>query len=141
MTEDTAENLAADESRMLKSPALRWVAVIFGWIMVCLGAVGALLPLFPTTVFLLIGMWAFSISSPRFRNWLLEHRWLGPVLRAWHQHRAIPRIAKILSVTTMAGSVTVLALVAAWIVPVVAAGVSAPVALFIVSRPTAENFI
>ena len=139
MTEDPAENLPAQESRTLKSPALRWAALVFGWIMVCLGTLGVLLPLFPTTVFLLIGLWAFSISSPRFRRWLLEHRWLGPVLHAWHQHRAIPRFAKILCVTSMAGSVTVLALFAAWIVPVIAAGVSAPVALFIVSRPTAEN--
>lgn len=129
------------ERRILRSPVLRCAAMVFGWLMVGIGLLGVFVPLFPTTVFLLIALWAFSISSPRFRHWLFEHRWFGPPLRAWVTHRAIPKYAKVLSVASMVGSVIVIALFAAvsWVVPALAAAVSAPVALFIVSRPSAEN--
>lgn len=129
------------EHRILRSPALRYAAMAFGWLMVGIGLVGVFVPLFPTTVFILIALWAFSISSPRFRHWLFEHRWFGPPLRAWVTHRAIPKYAKVLSVASMALSVIVIALFAAvsWVVPALAAAISAPVALFIVSRPSVEN--
>lgn len=129
------------EHRILRSPSLRYAAMGFGWLMVAVGLVGVFVPLFPTTVFILIAFWAFSISSPRFRCWLLEHRWFGPPIRAWVTHRAIPRYAKILSVASMVLSVTVIAMFAAvsWAVPALAAVISAPIALFIVSRPTAQN--
>lgn len=129
------------EHRILRSPVLRYAAMAFGWLMVGIGLLGVFVPLFPTTVFLLIALWAFSISSPRFRHWLFEHRWFGPPLRAWVTHRAIPKYAKVLSVASMALSVTVIALFAAvsWVIPVLAAAISAPIALFIVSRPSVEN--
>lgn len=135
------ENPPRKERRLLRSATLRYAAMAFGWLMVAIGLVGVFIPLFPTTVFILIAFWAFSISSPRFRHWLFEHRWFGPPLRAWVTHRAIPKYAKVLSVASMAVSVTVIALFAAvsWIVPVIAAVISAPVALFIVSRPTAAK--
>ena len=141
MTDLPAETPPSTEHRILKSPTLRFAAIAFGWLMVLVGMAGVFVPLFPTIVFLLIALWAFSISAPRFREWLFEHRWFGPPLRAWVAHRAIPKYAKVLSVATMAGSVTVIALFAAvsWMVPALAAAVSAPVALFIVSRPNAEK--
>lgn len=141
MTDLPAKTPPRKERRILRSPTLRYAAMAFGWLMVAIGLVGVFVPLFPTTVFLLIALWAFSISSPRFRHWLFEHRWFGPPLRAWVTHRAIPKYAKVLSVASMAGSVTLIALFAAvsWMVPALAAAISAPVALFIVSRPSAEK--
>lgn len=141
MTNPPAETPHSPEHRILRSPTLRFAAIAFGCLMVAIGLVGVFVPLFPTTVFLLIAFWAFSISSPRFRHWLFEHRWLGPSIRAWVLHRAIPKHAKVLSIASMVGSVIVIALFAAvsWIVPVLAAAVTAPVAIFIVSRPSAEN--
>ncbi len=141
MTDLPAESPPRKEHRILSSPTLRYAAMAFGWLMVAIGLVGVFVPLFPTTVFILIALWAFSISSPRFRHWLFEHRWFGPPLRAWVTHRAIPKYAKVLSLASMAVSVTAIALFAAvsWIVPALAAAISAPIALFIVSRPSAEK--
>lgn len=141
MTDLVSNTPSTQQRRVLKSPALRYAATAFGWLMVAIGLLGVFVPLFPTTVFLLIALWAFSISSPRFRCWLFEHRWLGPPLRAWVTHRAIPKYAKVLSVATMAGSVMIIALFAAvsWMVPALAAAITAPIALFIVSRPTAAK--
>jgi uncharacterized membrane protein YbaN (DUF454 family) len=71
--------------------------------MVALGFIGALLPVMPTTIFLIGAAGCFARSSPRFERWLLDHRWFGPSLRNWREHRAIPLKAKLLAITSMAG--------------------------------------
>ena len=59
-----------------------------------LALAGVVLPLLPTTPFLLVAAWAFARSSPRLDGWLRAHRRLGPVLADWEARRAIPRYAK-----------------------------------------------
>jgi uncharacterized membrane protein YbaN (DUF454 family) len=77
------------------------VLFIFGWFCVGLGAVGAILPLLPTTPFLLLALWAFARSSPKFQSWLWSHNLLGPFVRDWVKYRAIPVKAKIMAVLMM----------------------------------------
>ena len=55
-----------------------------------LGLAGAVLPVVPTTPFLLVAAWAFARSSPRLEAWLRDHPRLGPPLREWEARRAIP---------------------------------------------------
>lgn len=59
---------------------LRWVLVAVGTVSVGLGAVGAILPLLPTTPFLLLAVLCFARSSERMHTWLLAHRWFGPYI-------------------------------------------------------------
>src|SRR5690606_2484444 len=66
-----------------------------------LGLVGAILPLVPTTPFLLVAAYAFARSSPRLHDWLLHHPQLGPLIINWRQHRAISRRVKIASLVLM----------------------------------------
>lgn len=83
---------------------LRYGLLAFGFLNVGLGIVGAFLPVMPTTVFLLIALWAFSKSSLRFHLWLYNHPVLGTTLRNWHQHRVIPLNAKIMAWSMMTAS-------------------------------------
>jgi uncharacterized membrane protein YbaN (DUF454 family) len=55
-----------------------------------LGVIGAVVPLLPTTPFLLLAAACWARSSRRFHDWLLRHRVFGPTLRTWEQHRALP---------------------------------------------------
>ena len=82
----------------------RRLYVATGWICVGLGLVGALVPLLPTTVFLLIAAWAFARSSPRWHRWLHEHPRFGGTIRAWEEHRAMPLRAKRVALGALAGS-------------------------------------
>ena len=82
----------------------RTTYLILGWTCIGLGVIGALLPLMPTTVFLLIAAWAFSKSSERWHQWLLNHPRFGRLIRCWHEHHAMPRRAKRIALLTLAAS-------------------------------------
>ncbi|WP_240470524.1 YbaN family protein [Halomonas halocynthiae] len=74
------------------------------------GVVGIFVPLLPTTVFMLIAVWAASRSSPRFAIWLRDHPRFGPAILAWERERAIPRRAKILACLLLTASCGVIVL-------------------------------
>ncbi|MGK6321262.1 YbaN family protein [Sphingomonas sp. DT-204] len=69
-----------------------WLAL--GWLFTALGFIGALLPLMPTTIFLILAAGCFARSSPRLERWLLTHPRFGPTLRAWREDGAISPRAK-----------------------------------------------
>ncbi len=119
----------------------RWALIAFGWLNVGLGVAGMVLPLLPTTVFLLIALWAFSKSSPRFHDWLYCHPRFGPGLRAWHRDRAIPFRAKIAASTMLTASLAWLgwfSTIGPFAVAVLAPGL-AGLGIWIVTRPTAAE--
>lgn len=121
----------------MHNPIKRWGWFALGWVMVALGFIGALLPVMPTTIFLILAAACFSHSSPRFEHWLLDHRWFGPPIRRWRENGAIPRKAKIVAIVSMAGGYGVLLATAApalWICLAVAAGLIA-CAAYVATRP------
>lgn len=77
-----------------------WLAL--GCLFVVLGFVGALLPLMPTTIFLILAAACFARCSPRLEAWLLNHRRFGPTLRVWREDGAIGPQAKLMACLGMA---------------------------------------
>lgn len=68
--------------------------LIAGWLSLITGLIGILLPLLPTTPFLLLAALCFSRSSTRLHRWLSDHPWFGPPLRQWRQSRSLSRSSK-----------------------------------------------
>lgn len=114
----------------------RWILMAFGWLNVALGIVGVVIPGMPTTIFLIIALWAFSKSSEKFQLWLWTHPRFGSSLRAWHQHRVIPPRAKAAAAGMMAFSLAfVTAFVAeSWVLPTAMASIMVPVCAYLLSR-------
>ena len=77
------------------------ILISLGWLCVGLGFVGVFVPGIPTTIFLIIALWAFTKSSEKLRHWLLNHKRFGPILHNWQEHKVVPRRAKILMVVLM----------------------------------------
>ena len=118
--------------------ATRVVYLALGWLFFAFGMLGVVLPVLPTTPFLLLSLWAFSRSSERFHQWLYQHKTFGPSLQRWHQHRIIPLHAKVLIVLTMSGSLIYLAGFSSmpWSVTVFVSLVMVIVAIYLLTRPS-----
>jgi uncharacterized membrane protein YbaN (DUF454 family) len=76
----------------------RWCLMALGWLAFATGIVGIVLPLLPTTPFMLLAAALFARSSPRFHGWLLAHPWFGPPILDWQQYRGIRRHARCRSI-------------------------------------------
>lgn len=115
--------------------------LLAGLAALALGAVGVVLPLLPTTPFLLVAAFAFARSSKRLDSWLREHRTFGPLINNWHRDGSIDRKAKRTAITVIIATPVITWLLAAplWIVVCQIVVLSAA-AIFILTRPSpAEN--
>lgn len=77
-----------------------------GVVCLVLGLVGIVLPLLPTTPFILLAAFFFSKGSERLHRWLTQHPRYGQTIRDWEKHKVIRRRAKLLaSIVIVAGIV------------------------------------
>jgi uncharacterized membrane protein YbaN (DUF454 family) len=110
---------------------------ILAYTSVMLAAVGVVLPLLPTTPFVLLAAFFASKGSPAFAQWLEGHPRFGPAIDQWRTRRAIPVRAKVLACSMMAFSWGVLILLGTPGVVVAIAGVFlCGTAYYLVTRPS-----
>ena len=108
-----------------------------GYASLALAAIGAVLPVMPTTVFLLVAAWAFGRASPSLRAKLLANPRFGATLRNWEENRVIGRSAKRAAVTGMALGWLVVAVVFRDLLASAIAGACLlAVGAYIVTRPS-----
>lgn len=73
------------------------------------GMAGTVLPLVPTTPLLLLALWCAGRASPEFQRRLEAHPRIGPPVRAWREHRALPARARQIALLLILGSFVTLA--------------------------------
>ena len=73
-----------------------------GVVFLSLGVIGIILPVLPTTPFVLLAAWFFAQSSEKWHNKLLHSELFGPMIRNWETERCIPRRTKIVAIAAMA---------------------------------------
>ncbi len=86
---------------------LRVLFFIGGWVSLILGCVGLILPLLPTTPFILLAAYCFSRSSERLYQWLITHPQMGPLIQDWQQDGSISKTAKTKATVLIIGTFAV----------------------------------
>ena len=116
----------------------RAVFFCLGCLFVGLGAVGVILPLIPTTPFLLLAAACYARSSRRFYDWLLANRIFGPTIRHWQESGSVALRTKVVAITLLVltlGS-SVVFFVPLWPVKTLLVAIGAWVVYFLVRLPT-----
>ncbi len=129
---ETAHSLGPGLKRLF------WLCV--GGIALALGAIGAVLPVLPTTPFVILAAFAFGQSSPRLQAWLENSETFGPMILEWRDHGAIAPRYKVMAVTMMAAAfVLSLVLGVKPLVLIIQAVCLSGAALFVLSRPNGPS--
>jgi len=71
-----------------------YVFLVLGTLSLGIGMIGVLLPVLPTTPFLLMAAFFYLRSSKRMYNWMLSHKVFGSYIYCYMKHRGVSQKAK-----------------------------------------------
>ena len=102
---------------------------------------GVFLPVLPTTPFLLLAAALYMRSSHRLYEWLMSHKRLGPYIKNFREHKALPLRVKIVSVTMVWATLLYCAFVVAkeWWMSVMFIAIATGVTIHILSYKTLKK--
>jgi len=98
------------------SPVMRSIYLAAGFIALALGAIGVILPILPTTPFVLLAAACFARGSERFHTKLMTNRYTGPIILEWRLYRSVTRKTKRFAyiMTAISFSVSILIVPEMW---------------------------
>ncbi len=94
---------------------VRYLLIGIGLTAVALGMLGVVLPLLPTTPFLLLAAACFARSSERFHDWLMNMPVFGQYIRDYKAGKGIPLRVKVTALTVLWATILTSVI---WVVPV-----------------------
>ena len=125
------------ETQVSPNAFVRLVWLVLGLFFTGLGFLGYVLPGLPGTVFILVAVYFFARSSPRFYNFLLNHRVFGQLIRDWRAGLGLPLRVKVLAVAVIVLSIgSSLFFIDVLAVRLVLLLCGVGVSAYLVSRPT-----
>ena len=131
----TVEPSAVDPSR-----PVRLVLAIVGTVALAIGVLGIVLPILPTTPFLLLAAACYARASTRMYGWLLGQPALGPIIVRWRETGSMAPGVKTRAIllTTATFALSIL-FVEEVLLRAVLAGIGAVVAVFLARIPTTPS--
>lgn len=75
----------------------KYLLVLAGSISLVLGVIGIMIPVLPTTPFLLLASFCYLRSSKRLYDWMLNNRVFGSYIYNYLTYRAIKRSVKVVT--------------------------------------------
>ena len=80
---------------------MRWLWALLGFLFLGIGAVGLVLPLWPTTIFWIAAVFCLAESHPKVRDWIYARPGVGPIVRDFVERGEISRKGKIAAIGGM----------------------------------------
>jgi len=116
---------------------VRALFFIAGTITLVIGAVGIVLPILPTTPFLLLALACYCRSSERMTYWILNNRYFGKYIRNYREGKGISLKTKLFAITTLwiTISVSIIIILNIW-VALILFTIAASVTIHLVRLPT-----
>ena len=84
----------------------RPILLTLGFVSLFLGIIGSILPLLPTTPFLLLAAYFFSKSSNRMYQWLISLPKFGKSIKEYNEHGVISNKSKATCLISILGVIT-----------------------------------
>lgn len=80
---------------------MRWLWVLCGFAFLGIGAVGLVLPLWPTTIFWIAAVFCLAESHPKIRDWIYTRPGVGPIVQDFVERGEISRKGKVAAIGGM----------------------------------------
>lgn len=124
-----------------RSLILRAVYTVLGLASLAIGFIGVGVLGIPTFDFILLAAFFFAMGNERLHNWLLDHKWFGPMIRDYRSGKGFTRRMKITGVVAVAVSfgITIGFTVRNVFLAVALAALAISICTYIVTRPTKES--
>jgi uncharacterized protein len=121
----------------------RWLLIAAGTVCVIIGAVGIIVPVLPTTPFLLLAAACYTRGSQRLYTALLHNRLVGSYLRNYLEGRGMTRRSKVWTLSLLWLGITLAAAFAteSLLVRMLLAAVLAGVTIHILTIGTARTVV
>ena len=122
-------------------PVVRILLIIGGILSIAVGIIGIILPLLPTTPFLLLAGLMLANASPAVHRWLQTNRLTGPYLEAYREGGGISRRRKTFTIILLWGTLLISAILTRqrWWIPVLLAGIGIAVTIHLAKLPESER--
>jgi len=87
--------------KVVSNKIVRFFLIIVGTLFLFLGVIGIILPLLPTTPFLLLAAACYAKSSKRFYRWLLNNRLFGKTIKNYYEGKGVSVKFKIFTISLL----------------------------------------
>lgn len=114
--------------------------IFIGVMALIIGLIGVIVPLLPTTPFILLAAACFARSSDKFYQWLIGHPWFGQYIKDYREGRGIPLKVKITTICFLWLSIGSSVVLFVDFIPAkfMMIGVATCVSCYLWTRPTLE---
>lgn len=119
----------------------RILFIVAGTICLGLGTLGIILPLLPTTPFLLLTAACYMRGSDRMYQWLLNNKWFGTYIRNYREGKGIPLRGKISALVLLWTTIsfTAIFIISIGVIRVTLFIIATIVSIYLIRLPTLEK--
>jgi uncharacterized membrane protein YbaN (DUF454 family) len=118
---------------------VRALFFVAGTVSLVLGTIGIVLPILPTTPFLLLAVACYCRSSKRMTRWVLTNKYFGSYIRRYKEGKGIPIKTKIVALAALWITIGYSALFIVnrwWIVQLILFAIAIAVSTHLITLPT-----